>query len=128
MSDLKFNNLNTLNGKFENYILTLNMRANYQPVILRALLDGRKQNKTELANRLLNANPNIKKNLTHEKRIKYFKHVPVWHVLKNHLESFVKVDTENKYYLDLELSKDEIQYFEKLLTIQIRKINEVYIH
>ncbi len=127
-NDLKYDNLNKLTGIFENYILKLNLRANYQVVILRSLINKSIQTKTELANSLLNANPNIKKNLTHDNRIKYFKHVPVWHVLKNHVESFVKVDKNNNYFLDIPLSQSEKAHFEKLLTKQIHKINEVYIN
>lgn len=127
MSDQTYS-LQTRLGKFEHYISNLNLNANYQPIVIRYLINNSTANKTQLALTLANNNRNIKAGLNDQKRLAYFKTVPVYRVLINHDEKFIKQDKDNNYYLDLELSKKDLEYFEKLLTKIIHKVNEVYLH
>jgi len=127
MSDQTYS-LQSRLGKFEHYLNHLSMNANYQPIVIRYLINYKTANKTQLALTLANNNRNIKAGLNDKKRLAYFKTVPVFRVLINHDDKFIKQDKENNYYLDLELSKTDLEYFEKLLTKIIHNINEVYLH
>ena len=101
--------------KFEAYILKLNMNANYQPVVLKYLVDVQTASKDQIALVLQQANKKKRESL------QFFKHVPVYTVLLGHKERFVKLDSQGDYYIGLKMSGNDRNYFCKLLARTIRK-------
>jgi len=116
--------LNTRLGKFETYIINLKMCANYQPIVLRYLVNFKEATKDHLVHTLEANNKFTRLDLEDKKRIQYFKTVPVYKVLLNHNEKFVKQNSKGNFYLDLDLSTKDKEYFEKILTSKVRQINE----